>query len=45
VTHATVTDDDGRFVFEAVERGPASLLVRPAEGDDAAAVTTPVVEL
>lgn len=42
---ATVTDDDGRFVFEAVDRGPASLLVRPAEGDDAAAVTTPVVEL
>ncbi len=37
----TQTDDDGRFVLEAVDRGPASLLVRPA---GAAAVTTPVVE-
>ncbi|WP_041294761.1 hypothetical protein [Isoptericola variabilis] len=44
-TRATTTDDDGRFVFESVDRGQASLLVRPAEGEDAPAVTTPVVEL
>ncbi len=44
-TRATTTDADGRFVFEAVDRGPGSLLVRPAEGDAAAPVSTPVVEL
>ncbi len=27
----TTSDDDGRFVFEAVDRGPASLVVRRAD--------------
>jgi hypothetical protein len=40
---STVADADGRFSFDAVDRGPASLLVRPADGG--AAVVTPVVEL
>lgn len=39
----TTTDEDGRFVFDDVERGPASLLVR--SGHDAAPVSTPVIEL
>lgn len=39
----TVADEDGRFSFSAVDRGPASILVRP--GDDGAVVTTPVIEL
>ncbi|GAB2452039.1 carboxypeptidase-like regulatory domain-containing protein [Xylanimonas ulmi] len=39
----TRADADGRFSFDVVERGPASLLVRP-EGQDAP-VLTPVVEL
>jgi hypothetical protein len=39
------TDEDGRFVLTDADRGPASLLVRPAEGDDSAAVSTPVIEL
>ncbi|WP_265520618.1 hypothetical protein [Oerskovia flava] len=41
---ATTSDDDGRFVFDAVERGPASLVVRRADGAGGA-VSTPVVEL
>ncbi|WP_245993140.1 hypothetical protein [Xylanimonas allomyrinae] len=40
---STMADGDGRFSFDPVDRGPASLLVRPA--DDAAPVVTPVVEL
>jgi hypothetical protein len=40
----TTSDDDGRFVFEAVDRGPASLVVRRA-GGSGVAVSTPVVEL
>jgi hypothetical protein len=39
----TMTDQDGRFVFDDVARGPASLLVRRPE--DAVAVSTPVIEL
>lgn len=39
----TTTDEDGRFVFDDVDRGPASLLVRSDE--DGAPVTTPVIEL
>jgi hypothetical protein len=42
-TRETTTDEDGRFSFDAVERGPASLLVR--SGDDGTPVTTPVIEL
>jgi len=38
----TTADDDGRFAFTAVDRGPASLLIRLEEGTS---VTTPVVEL
>ncbi|ACZ29654.1 hypothetical protein Xcel_0615 [Xylanimonas cellulosilytica DSM 15894] len=40
---STAADDDGRFSFAAVDRGPASLLVRP--DPDGTAVTTPVIEL
>ena len=40
----TTSDDDGRFVFDAVDRGPASLVVRRADGAGGA-VSTPVVEL
>lgn len=40
----TTSDDDGRFVFDAVDRGPASLVVRRADGTGGA-VSTPVVEL
>ncbi|MCL1870393.1 MAG: carboxypeptidase-like regulatory domain-containing protein [Promicromonosporaceae bacterium] len=40
---STTSDQDGRFSFDLVERGPASLLVRPADGG--APVVTPVVEL
>jgi hypothetical protein len=39
---STTADDDGRFAFPSVRRGPTSLLVRSAAG---APVTTPVVEL
>lgn len=48
---AVVTsDEDGRFSFEAVDRGPASLVVRRAseavEADGGAgAVSTPVIEI
>ncbi|MCA5892681.1 carboxypeptidase-like regulatory domain-containing protein [Isoptericola sp. NEAU-Y5] len=41
-TLETTADDDGRFVFEAVEPGSASFLVRLPGGTP---VTTPVVEL
>ncbi len=44
VVSETTSDDDGRFVFEAVDRGPASLVVRRADGAGGA-VSTPVVEL
>ncbi|WP_251153525.1 hypothetical protein [Cellulosimicrobium sp. Marseille-Q4280] len=40
----TASDDDGRFVFDAVDRGPASLVVRRADGTGGA-VSTPVIEL
>lgn len=40
----TTSDDDGRFVFDAVDRGAASLVVRRADGAGGA-VSTPVVEL
>lgn len=45
-----VSDEDGRFSFEAVERGAASLVVRRAseavEADGGAgAVSTPVIEI
>ena len=36
------TDEDGRFAFDAVAPGPASLVARP---DDGPAVSTPVIEL
>jgi hypothetical protein len=38
----TRTDEDGRFAFDAVAPGPASLVARP---DDGPAVSTPVIEL
>ncbi|PJI94936.1 carboxypeptidase-like regulatory domain-containing protein [Luteimicrobium subarcticum] len=38
----TRTDDDGRFAFDAVAPGPASLVARPEDGP---AVSTPVIEL
>ncbi|QAY70071.1 hypothetical protein [Xylanimonas protaetiae] len=40
---STTADDDGRFSFDAADRGPASLLIRLA--DEGTKVTTPVVEL
>src|SRR5690606_21563397 len=40
----TASDEDGRFVFDAVDRGPAILVVRRADGAGGA-VSTPVVEL
>ncbi|WP_425955053.1 hypothetical protein [Xylanimonas sp. McL0601] len=40
---STTADADGRFSFDAVDRGPASLLVRPADGGSP--VVTPVIEL
>ena len=40
----TKADIDGRFAFPAVDRGPTSLLVRLAGGDDVT-VATPVIEL
>ncbi|WP_344246165.1 hypothetical protein [Isoptericola hypogeus] len=46
------TDADGRFVFDGVDGGPSSLLVRlpadgPGEGDapEGTVVTTPVIEI
>lgn len=41
---STTTDEDGRFVFEDVAPGPASLLLR-TPGADGDAVTTPIIEL
>ncbi|OCI32395.1 hypothetical protein OERS_07970 [Oerskovia enterophila] len=41
---STTTDEDGRFVFEDVAPGPASLLLR-TPGADGGAVTTPIIEL
>ncbi len=41
---STVADEDGRFVFDAVGPGPASLLLR-ALGAGGDAVTTPIIEL
>jgi len=38
------SDEDGRFAFEAVDRGRASLVVRRTDGG-AGAVSTPVIEL
>lgn len=40
----TTSDEDGRFVFDDVDRGPASLVVRRTD-DGGAAVSTPVIEL
>ncbi|SKC48179.1 carboxypeptidase-like regulatory domain-containing protein [Krasilnikoviella flava] len=40
----TTADDDGRFAFTAVDRGPTSLLVRLPDGGDVT-VATPVIEL
>ena len=41
---STAADEDGRFVFDAVGPGPASLLLRTPEGEGNA-VTTPIIEL
>lgn len=38
------SDEDGRFAFDAVERGRASLVVRRTDGSGGA-VSTPVIEL
>ncbi|MFC8922264.1 hypothetical protein [Cellulosimicrobium sp. NPDC057127] len=40
----TTSDEDGRFVFDDVDRGPASLVVRRTD-HAGSAVSTPVVEL
>ena len=45
----TTSDDDGRFVFDAVDRGPASLVVRRADAyrsptDDGEVISRPVTE-
>ena len=40
---STTSDDDGRFSFDVADRGPASLLIRLADGGTS--VTTPVIEL
>jgi len=43
-TVSTVADEDGRFVFDAVEPGAASLLLRAPDAVGHA-VTTPIIEL
>jgi hypothetical protein len=40
----TTSDEDGRFVFDAVDPGPASFVVQPT-GSSEGAVSTPVIEL
>lgn len=40
----TLSDEDGRFVFDEVEPGPASFVVQPAASSHGA-VSTPVIEL
>lgn len=44
---SVTADADGRFAFDAVDRGPTGLLVRlpDADGVEGVSVTTPVVEL
>ena len=39
-----VSDEDGRFAFDSVERGRASLVVRRTDGGGGA-VSTPIIEL
>lgn len=41
---AVTSDDDGRFSFDAVDRGRASLVVRRTDGGGGA-VSTPIIEL
>lgn len=41
----TETDDDGRFVFAAVPRGLAQLVLRRIDGGEQPAVVTPSIEL
>ena len=46
ITHHTVADEDGRFVFEEVGRGLAQFVLRPrGEGEGENAVITPAIEL
>ncbi|WP_084800470.1 hypothetical protein [Promicromonospora kroppenstedtii] len=40
----TASDEDGRFAFDSVERGRASLVVRRTDGGGGA-VSTPIIEL
>jgi hypothetical protein len=43
-TQTTTADEDGRFSFDAVDRGPTSLLVRTPDGSTGP-VSTPVIEI
>ncbi len=44
--HHVVADEDGRFVFDAVEHGLAQLVLRPSEeGGGSHPVITPAIEL
>ena len=46
VTHHTVADEDGRFVFEDVARGLAQFVLRPrGDGEPENRVITPAIEL
>jgi hypothetical protein len=46
LTHHTVADDDGRFVFEDVARGLAQFVLRPRpDGEPGNRVITPAIEL
>ena len=43
--HHVVADEDGRFVFDHVERGLAQLVLRPTEDGGDRPVITPAIEL
>ena len=46
LTHHTVADEDGRFVFEDVARGLAQFVLRPhTDGEPGNRVITPAIEL
>lgn len=44
-SHSTVSDTEGRFVFEGIEGGTVHLVIRRLDGPDARPVITPGIEL
>lgn len=44
-SHSTVSDSEGRFVFEGIEAGTVHLVIRRLDGSDALPVITPGIEL